>query len=242
MEAVDLVLLWWRDDDGDLVDGLVDSLTDLTDSRLHLADDAEGGPDGLRRRRRHRRGGGHRRAGADHQRLRLGGLGGHQARPAQGHAAVTSPAVGDRWRRPDFSTRNQHGEPVALADLRGAPSGDRLLSVGVLRDLHRASWPHSAMTMAAVSRARGAGASRSPATRCSPCARTPTRSGLAFDLLTDHWPHGADRPGVRGLRRAGRVRASRHRSSSTPTGVISWQRGQRDRRGPRLRRPAGPAG
>lgn len=32
MEAVDLVLLWWRGDDGDLVDGLVDGLTDLADS------------------------------------------------------------------------------------------------------------------------------------------------------------------------------------------------------------------
>lgn len=32
VEAVDLVLLWWRDDDGDLVDGLVDALTDLTDT------------------------------------------------------------------------------------------------------------------------------------------------------------------------------------------------------------------
>jgi Protein of unknown function (DUF3052) len=32
MEAVDVVLLWWRDDDGDLVDALVDALTDLTDS------------------------------------------------------------------------------------------------------------------------------------------------------------------------------------------------------------------
>jgi hypothetical protein len=32
MEAVDVVLLWWRDEDGDLVDSLVDSLTDLTDS------------------------------------------------------------------------------------------------------------------------------------------------------------------------------------------------------------------
>jgi len=30
VEAVDLVLLWWRDGDGDLVDGLVDALTDLT--------------------------------------------------------------------------------------------------------------------------------------------------------------------------------------------------------------------
>ncbi len=27
--VVDVVLLWWRNDDGDLVDGLVDSLTDL---------------------------------------------------------------------------------------------------------------------------------------------------------------------------------------------------------------------
>lgn len=32
MEAVDVVVLWWRDDDGDLVDGLVDSLTDLSNS------------------------------------------------------------------------------------------------------------------------------------------------------------------------------------------------------------------
>ena len=30
VEAVDVVLLWWRDGDGDLVDGLVDALTDLT--------------------------------------------------------------------------------------------------------------------------------------------------------------------------------------------------------------------
>ncbi|PIF02780.1 MAG: hypothetical protein CR979_00760 [Propionibacterium sp.] len=32
VEAVDVVLLWWRDDDGDVVDGLVDSLTDLSDN------------------------------------------------------------------------------------------------------------------------------------------------------------------------------------------------------------------
>ena len=30
VEAVDVVLLWWRDGDGDLVDSLVDALTDLT--------------------------------------------------------------------------------------------------------------------------------------------------------------------------------------------------------------------
>ncbi|MGI8457350.1 MAG: DUF3052 family protein [Propionibacteriaceae bacterium] len=32
MEAVDVVVVWWRDDDGDLVDGLVDAVTDLTDT------------------------------------------------------------------------------------------------------------------------------------------------------------------------------------------------------------------
>ena len=30
MEAVDVVLLWWRDEDGDLVDGLMLAMTDLT--------------------------------------------------------------------------------------------------------------------------------------------------------------------------------------------------------------------
>jgi hypothetical protein len=30
-DMVDVVLLWWREDDGDLVDSLVDSLTDLGD-------------------------------------------------------------------------------------------------------------------------------------------------------------------------------------------------------------------
>jgi hypothetical protein len=32
VEAVDVVLLWWRDSDGDLVDGLFDALRDLTTS------------------------------------------------------------------------------------------------------------------------------------------------------------------------------------------------------------------
>lgn len=30
VEAVDVVILWWREEDGDVVDGLVDSLTDLS--------------------------------------------------------------------------------------------------------------------------------------------------------------------------------------------------------------------
>lgn len=30
LEAVDVVVLWWRDDDGDVADGLVDALRDLS--------------------------------------------------------------------------------------------------------------------------------------------------------------------------------------------------------------------
>src|SRR3954470_21009966 len=33
-EVADVVLLWWRDDDGDLVDALVDALTNLADGGL----------------------------------------------------------------------------------------------------------------------------------------------------------------------------------------------------------------
>ena len=35
IEAVDVVLLWWREEDDDLGDGLMDALTDLTD-RGHI--------------------------------------------------------------------------------------------------------------------------------------------------------------------------------------------------------------
>ncbi len=35
IEAVDVVLLWWREEDGDLGDGMVDALTDLTE-RGHI--------------------------------------------------------------------------------------------------------------------------------------------------------------------------------------------------------------
>ncbi|SDT29046.1 DUF3052 domain-containing protein [Microlunatus soli] len=32
MEPVDVVLLWWRDEDGDIIDGLFDAITDLNDT------------------------------------------------------------------------------------------------------------------------------------------------------------------------------------------------------------------
>ncbi len=47
-EAVDVVLLWWRDSDGDIVDGLVDALTDLSPSgHIWLLSPKVGRPDYL---------------------------------------------------------------------------------------------------------------------------------------------------------------------------------------------------
>ena len=61
MEAVDMVVLWWRDEDGDLVDGLVEAMTDLAGNGRIWLMTPEDRPDRLRRRGRHRRGRRHRR-------------------------------------------------------------------------------------------------------------------------------------------------------------------------------------
>ena len=77
--VVDAVLLWWRDDDGDLVDGLVDALTDLVGGGADLAAHTEGRPAELGRPGRHRRGRADRRALTDHDSGRQQGLVGDPA-------------------------------------------------------------------------------------------------------------------------------------------------------------------
>ena len=142
VEAVDLVLLWWRDEDGDLVDGLVDALTDLTRHRLHLADDPEGGPRRLRRRRRPGRSGGHRGPGADHERRRLRRLVGDQAGPPPRLAAVSLGPFAGGPRCPSF-TPAEPPRPAGLAlrDLLRSDGGVLLLST---RGPSRASAPSRA--------------------------------------------------------------------------------------------------
>ena len=81
--VVDSVLLWWRREDGDLVDGLVDALTDLVGGGAIWLLTPKVGRPGLGRPGRHRRGGPDRRALADHQRGRQQGLVGHPAGGAQ---------------------------------------------------------------------------------------------------------------------------------------------------------------
>ena len=76
--VVDAVVLWWRDDDGDLVDALVDSLTDLVGRRRDLAAHPEGRPTRRRGPVRRHRGGADRRALADHHRRGQQGLDRHR--------------------------------------------------------------------------------------------------------------------------------------------------------------------
>ena len=89
MEAVDMVVLWWRDDDGDLVDGLVEAMTDLTANGQIWLMTPKIGRDRLRRRRRHLRGRGHRGPLADQRGRDLGRLVGQQAGPAPGLTPVS---------------------------------------------------------------------------------------------------------------------------------------------------------
>ncbi len=53
-EIVDVVLLWYREDDGDLVDVLVDAIAPLADTGFIWLLTPKRGRDGLRRAVRHR--------------------------------------------------------------------------------------------------------------------------------------------------------------------------------------------
>ena len=91
--VVEAVVLWWRDDDGDLVDGLFDSITDLVGGGVIWLLTPKVGPSERGRPVRHRRGRADRRPGADDDRGGQQRLGRHQAdRPQDGR--VTGPAGG----------------------------------------------------------------------------------------------------------------------------------------------------
>lgn len=91
---------------------------------------------------------------------------------------------------PDLTTRNQHGQPVTLSALRGGPvvlvfypwafSGICTSELGTLRDGLAERGPDAGARVLALS--------------CDPMFSLRAfadQEGLTFDLLTDHWPHGA---------------------------------------------------
>ena len=63
---LDAVLLWWREDDGDLTDALVDAITLLADDGVIWLLTPEDRPRRVRRTQRHRRGDPDRGPGPDH--------------------------------------------------------------------------------------------------------------------------------------------------------------------------------
>ena len=100
---------------------------------------------------------------------------------------LPAPAPGQA--APDFTARNQHGEQVRLSDLLGVPvavvfypwafSGICTGELGALRD--------------GIGRLRDTGA-RVLAVSCDPVFALRAfadQERLDFDLLSDHWPHGA---------------------------------------------------
>jgi mycoredoxin-dependent peroxiredoxin len=90
---------------------------------------------------------------------------------------------------PDFSTRNHHGQPVSLSDLRGRPA------VVVFYP-----WAFSDICTGELSGLRDAAAefeaagARLVALSCDAMFTLRVYAeteDLPFDLLSDHWPHGA---------------------------------------------------
>lgn len=90
---------------------------------------------------------------------------------------------------PEFSTRNQYGQTVSLSDLQGAPavliffpwafSSTCTGELRGLRDQWRRFDQHGARVLAISCDAMFSLRAYADA------------EGLEFDLLTDHWPHGA---------------------------------------------------
>ncbi len=97
------------------------------------------------------------------------------------------PGIGQR--APDFTARNQHGQPVTLSTLRGDPvvlvfypsafSGVCTAELNALQE-------DLAQFRALDARLLALSCDTMFTLRGFADAR-----GLAFDLLTDHWPHGA---------------------------------------------------
>ena len=90
---------------------------------------------------------------------------------------------------PDFTARNQHGESIALAALRGGP----VVIVFYPWAFSRICRGELTALRDDQARFRSAGA-RVLAVSCDSMFTLRAYAdaeGIDFDLLTDHWPHGA---------------------------------------------------
>ena len=104
-DVADVVVLWFRDEDGDLTDALVDAIGLLDEGGDDLAADAEDRPGRLHRAERHQRSRADRRSLPDQEHQRGQGLVGHPAERPQVQA---------------LSRRSPEGPPSAYVG--GGPS------------------------------------------------------------------------------------------------------------------------
>lgn len=131
---------------------------------------------------------------------------------------MTAPAVGDL--APNFSSRNQHGQPIALSDLRGSPvvlvfypwafSGICTSELRGLRE-HAVDFETAGVRLLAVS-----------ADAMFTLRAYAEAEDIPFDLVTDHWPHGAiaRRYGVFDSEVGCALRGS---FVLDPNGVVTWR-------------------
>ena len=131
---------------------------------------------------------------------------------------MTGPEVGSA--APDFTTRNQHGETVTLAALRGAPAV-----------LVFYPWAFSGICTGELCALRD-DLGRFTETRARVLAIScdamfslrayADAEGFAFDLLTDHWPHG-EIARAYGVFDEGPGCALRGSFVLDPDGVVTWR-------------------
>jgi mycoredoxin-dependent peroxiredoxin len=131
---------------------------------------------------------------------------------------VSGPASGTP--APDFTARNQHGEAITLSTLRGNP---------VVIIFY--PWAFSRICRSELAEVRDHAAELSAvgarvlAISCDAMITLRAfaeHEGLTFDLLSDHWPHGAvaRRYGVFDEQRGCALRGS---FVADDSGMITWQ-------------------
>ena len=190
-EVIDVVLLWWRDDDGDLVDRLMDAITPLADDGVIWVVTPKTGKPGHVHARRDRRVGADGRADADvvGQPRRLERQPAGAAEVQGGGAALTMLDVGSRGARLHAQGPERpagHAERLPRRQERAA---------GVLPARVHRHLPGRARRDPRPP-ARPTRTTTPPRWRSRWGRRRPTRSGRRraaslFPVLSDFWPHGA---------------------------------------------------
>ena len=119
-EVIDVVLLWWRDDDGDLVDRLMDAITPAGRRWRDLGGHPQDRQTGTRTACGDRRVGADRGADADvvgePRRLdRAAGWCSRSRRPSRRAGRYVSSKRRRATEAPDFTLKDQNGQPVTLS-------------------------------------------------------------------------------------------------------------------------------